>query len=156
MYAKKLRSAIAVVLLVTCGAMSGCGDSAVSPKSQVLRFSVIPDWNKGKLAADSRNLAKLLTEKLGVEVRYEQTNSYLACVNALAANKIDFAWLGGKTTCDAIDECKGAARDSTTELQRTTGRDLEDSRGEEELQRGAGVRCGARLSQSVEEGAGGA
>ncbi len=109
MYAKKLRSAVAVVLLVTFGAVSGCGDSAAIARSQVLRFSVIPDWNKGKLAVDSRNLAKLLTEKLGVEVRYEQTNSYLACVNALAANKIDFAWLGGKTTCDAIDECKGSA-----------------------------------------------
>ena len=71
MYAKKLRSAVAVVLLVTFGAVSGCGDSAAIARSQVLRFSVIPDWNKGKLAVDSRNLAKLLTEKLGVEVRYE-------------------------------------------------------------------------------------
>lgn len=109
MSANKLRLASAVVFLVASAALSGCGDSTASPSPQILRFSVIPDWNKGKLAADSLSLAKLLSEKLGVEVRYEQTNSYLACVNALAANKIDFAWLGGKTTCDAIDECKGAA-----------------------------------------------
>ena len=91
MSAIKLRLASAVVFLVASAALSGCGDSTASPSPQILRFSVIPDWNKGKLAADSLSLAKLLSEKLGVEVRYEQTNSYLACVNALAANKIDFA-----------------------------------------------------------------
>lgn len=85
--------------------MAGCGDSA-APNS-VIRFSVLPDWNKGKLAANSQKLAELLTEKLGVEVRYEPSNDYTACVNALVANKIDFVWLGGKTTCDAIDLGKG-------------------------------------------------
>ncbi|MCB9876829.1 MAG: PhnD/SsuA/transferrin family substrate-binding protein [Planctomycetes bacterium] len=86
-------------------ALSACrGDSPeVSPAAEVLRFSVIPDWNKGRLAENAARLAELLTARLGVEVRYEPANDYTACVNGLAANKLDFVWLGGKTTCDAID-----------------------------------------------------
>ena len=74
----------------------------------VLRFSVIPDWNKGQLAENADQLAALLTEELGVEVRYAPSNDYTACVNGLIANKLDFVWLGGKTTVDAIDAGGGA------------------------------------------------
>ena len=100
-----MRHAIVVAVLASV-CFSSCADED-SP-STVLRFSVLPDWNKGKLSRDSQKLASLLAEKLGLAVAYVPSNDYTACVNALAANKIDFVWLGGKTTCDAIDVGQGA------------------------------------------------
>lgn len=93
-----------LLLLALCAA--GCADAAPEA-TQELRFSVLPDWNKGKLADDAAALAALLSERLARPVRYQPCNDYPACVNALAANKIDFVWLGGKTTCDAIDVGEG-------------------------------------------------
>lgn len=72
-----------------------------------LRFTVIPDFNKGKLAETCKALADHLTKKLGMPVSYVPSNDYTMAVNALIANKVDFAWLGGKTTVDAIDAGKG-------------------------------------------------
>lgn len=102
-----MRAISATMLLALVGSAAGCGgERAQAPRT--LRFSVIPDWNKGRLAVDAGQLAALLAERIGVEVRYEASNDYTACVNGLAANKLDFAWLGGKTTCDAIDIGAGA------------------------------------------------
>jgi len=99
---------LATALVAAC--LTGCGgdDAAGKSQTETLRFSVIPDWNKGKLSKDANRLAALLTDKLGVEVRYAPSNDYTACVNGLIANKLDFVWLGGKTTCDAIDAGVGA------------------------------------------------
>lgn len=102
-----IRSALLVGLLSLTCVLPSCGDANDSEQPMVLRFSGIPDRNKGEVAENSKKLATWLTEKLGVEVRYQASNSYTASVNALAANKIDFAWLGGKTTCDAIDAGAG-------------------------------------------------
>lgn len=98
-----LTRAAAALALTTTLSLSGCVDADAGDRPTALRFSVLPDWNKGTLQRDSEKLAKLLGDKLGVEVRYEPSNDYTAAVNALIANKIDFVWLGGKTTCDAID-----------------------------------------------------
>ncbi|MFY9342712.1 MAG: phosphate/phosphite/phosphonate ABC transporter substrate-binding protein [Planctomycetota bacterium] len=75
-----------------------------------LRFTVIPDFNKGKLAETCKLVADHLTRKLGMPVSYVPSNDYTMAVNALIANKVDFAWLGGKTTVDAIDAGKGQVR----------------------------------------------
>jgi phosphonate transport system substrate-binding protein len=72
-----------------------------------LRFTVIPDFNKGKLADTCKVVADHLTKKLGMPVSYVPSNDYTMAVNALVGNKVDFAWLGGKTTVDAVDAGKG-------------------------------------------------
>lgn len=102
-----MRSALVVGLLSLTCVLPSCGGDNTTEQAPVLRFSGIPDRNKGAVAKNSAKLASWLSEKLGVEVRYQASNSYTASVNALAANKIDFAWLGGKTTCDAIDASAG-------------------------------------------------
>jgi phosphonate transport system substrate-binding protein len=105
---RHLRFSTMLAWLVLTVALVSCRADGAPEQTAVVRFSVIPDWNKGQLAEDSVKLAAWLSAKLGVEVRYEPSSSYTTCVNALAANKIDFAWLGGKTTCDAIDVGRGA------------------------------------------------
>ncbi|MEO6596075.1 MAG: phosphate/phosphite/phosphonate ABC transporter substrate-binding protein [Planctomycetota bacterium] len=104
----------ASLTLASCGAEAKTteqpkANAAAQPKAQPkeLRFSVLPDWNKRSLAEDGQALATLLQKKLGVPVRFTASNDYAACVNQLVANTIDFVWLGGKTTCDAIDAGKG-------------------------------------------------
>lgn len=106
------RAALATAVLAIVSTLCGCRNdgttSTGAAQPGVLRFSVIPDWNKGKLAQDAKKLATVLSNKLGVEVRYAPSNDYTACVNGLIANKLDFVWLGGKTTCDAIDAGAGS------------------------------------------------
>ncbi len=90
---------------------AGCtSEASTNPAPKELRFSVIPDFNKAKLAEIAKLLADHLTKKLGVPVRYEPSNDYTSAVNGLIANKLDFVWLGGKTTVDALDEGKGQVR----------------------------------------------
>lgn len=84
-----------------------CASAAAAQAPTELRFTVIPDFNKGKLAETCKALSDHLSQKLGMPVRYVPSNDYTMAVNALIANKVDFAWLGGKTTCDAIDAGKG-------------------------------------------------
>ncbi|MFT4511815.1 MAG: phosphonate transport system substrate-binding protein [Planctomycetota bacterium] len=106
-FSNTIRSALVVGFLSLACVLPSCGGADAAEQPTVLRFSGIPDRNKGDVAENSKKLAAWLSEKLGVEVRYQASNSYTASVNALAANKIDFAWLGGKTTCDAIDAGAG-------------------------------------------------
>ncbi len=102
----------ATALFASCSSEAKTNDAAPAE----LRFSVIPDFSKTQLAENAATLATYLEKKLGVKVHYEPSNSYTAAYNALLANKLDFVWLGGKTTVDAIDAGGGhvhvlAARD---------------------------------------------
>lgn len=98
MPAVKLLFVVLAVLASACGQSSG---------PEPLRFSVLPDWNKGQLRENAEVLADVLTGKLGRPVRYVPSDDYTACVQALSANVIDFVWLGGKTTVDALDAGRG-------------------------------------------------
>jgi phosphonate transport system substrate-binding protein len=42
-----------------------------------------------------------------MEVRYEKAADYQACVNGLAANKLDLVWFGGVTYCQAVERTDG-------------------------------------------------
>lgn len=101
-------------LLATCLLFATACSSEVqktpAAQPQELRFSVLPDFNKSKLAETSKLLEAYLTKQLGLPVRYEPANDYPAAVNALIANKVDFVWLGGKTTVDALDAGQGQVR----------------------------------------------
>lgn len=106
---------LAATLTAAMAALAGCsGEAKPAPSPAApaaapteLRFSVIPDFNKAKLAESCKTLETYLSKKLGVPVKYLPSNDYTMAVNSLVANQVDFVWLGGKTTCDAIDEGKG-------------------------------------------------
>lgn len=75
----------------------------------VIRVSAIPDDNKTKVADTNEKLCAYLKAKTGIEVRFESSSDYTACVNGLLANKLDLVWLGGVTTVEADDAAKGQA-----------------------------------------------
>lgn len=68
---------------------------------QVIRLSGIPDENPTELARKYQPMLDHLQKQLGVKVQYVPVIDYGAAVSALAAGKIDFAWLGGFTFVQA-------------------------------------------------------
>jgi phosphonate transport system substrate-binding protein len=67
----------------------------------VIRVSGIPDENPTELSRKYQPLVDHLQKHLGVKVVYVPVIDYGAAVSALAAGKIDFAWLGGFTFVQA-------------------------------------------------------
>jgi phosphonate transport system substrate-binding protein len=64
---------------------------------QTIRLSGIPDENPTELQRKYEPMVQHLEKQLGVKVQYVPVIDYGAAVSALAAGKIDFAWLGGFT-----------------------------------------------------------
>jgi phosphonate transport system substrate-binding protein len=67
----------------------------------VIRVSGIPDENPTELARKYQPMVEHLEKHLGVKVVYVPVIDYGAAVSALAAGKVDFAWLGGFTHVQA-------------------------------------------------------
>ena len=74
-----------------------------SAQKAVLRMSFIPDNNVQALEKVADKIAAYLKEATGMEVKYEKASDYQACVNGLAANKLDLVWFGGVTYCQAVE-----------------------------------------------------
>ena len=76
-----------------------CGKKA-APDDEI-RVTGIPDENPTELAREYEPMVNLLSERLGKTVKYIPVTDYGAAVQALAAGKVDFAWLGGFTHVQA-------------------------------------------------------
>jgi len=69
--------------------------------SKILRISSIPDEAPTELQRKFGPLAQHLEAATGMKVQYTPVTDYAAVVEALAAKKIDLAWLGGFTFVQA-------------------------------------------------------
>jgi phosphonate transport system substrate-binding protein len=76
-----------------------------APKT--LRMTFIPDNNVAALEKVADKIAAYLKDATGMEVKYEKASDYQACVNGLAANKLDLVWFGGVTYCQAMERTEG-------------------------------------------------
>ncbi len=83
----------------------------LSPASaeNVLRVSAIPDESPTELQRKFAPLGDYLAKETGMEVRFVPVADYAAVVEALAAKKVDLAWLGGFTFIQAKRRTNGAA-----------------------------------------------
>ncbi|MBP8052040.1 MAG: putative selenate ABC transporter substrate-binding protein, partial [Aeromonas sp.] len=77
--------------------LASLGATAAEP----LRVSAIPDEAPTELQRKFAPLGEYLAEKTGREVVFVPVNDYAAVVEALAAGKLDMAWLGGFTYVQA-------------------------------------------------------
>ncbi|MFM4705011.1 putative selenate ABC transporter substrate-binding protein [Aeromonas bivalvium] len=75
--------------------------SLSSSAAEPLRVSAIPDEAPTELQRKFAPLGDYLAEQTGREVVFVPVNDYAAVVEALAAGKIDMAWLGGFTYVQA-------------------------------------------------------
>jgi phosphonate transport system substrate-binding protein len=76
-------------------------------KPAVLRMSFIPDNKVGALEKVADKISAYLKAATGMDVQYEKAADYQACVNGLAANKLDLVWFGGVTYCQAMERTAG-------------------------------------------------
>ncbi len=83
---------VALILAIGCSSQSSTEETF-----KTIRVTGIPDENPTKLAREYQPMVDLLEANLGVSVTYVPVTDYGAAVQALAAGKVDFAWLGGFT-----------------------------------------------------------
>jgi phosphonate transport system substrate-binding protein len=77
------------------------GISLSAFSQDVIRLSGIPDENPTELQRKYQPMVDHLQRQLGAKVQYVPVIDYGAAVSALAAGKVDFAWLGGFTFVQA-------------------------------------------------------
>jgi len=94
-------SGLAKRFLWVAGLLLGFTSGDVSAQIQVIRVTGIPDENPTELARKNQPLVEYLEKQLGAKVVYVPVVDYGAAVSALAAGKVDFAWLGGFTHVQA-------------------------------------------------------
>lgn len=73
-----------------------------------LRVSAIPDEAPTELQRKFKPLGKYLAKQTGMKVEFVPVTDYAAVVEALAAKKLDLAWLGGFTFVQAKLRTNGA------------------------------------------------
>ena len=79
----------------------GLGGLSAAQAQDALRVSAIPDESPTELLRKFTPLGNYLEQKTGMKVKWTPVNDYPAVVEALAAKKIDLAWLGGVTFVQA-------------------------------------------------------
>jgi phosphonate transport system substrate-binding protein len=75
--------------------------SLLATAADVLRVSAIPDEAPTELLRKFEPLGAYLEQQLGMNVEFTPVADYPAVVEALAADRIDLAWLGGFTFVQA-------------------------------------------------------
>ncbi len=86
--------------IATAAALSAVSLGAAHAQN-VLRVSAIPDESPTELQRKFAPLGRYLERELGMKVSWTPVNDYPAVVEALAAKKLDLAWLGGVTFVQA-------------------------------------------------------
>ncbi|MGH8355182.1 MAG: putative selenate ABC transporter substrate-binding protein [Pseudomonas sp.] len=71
--------------------------AAMTQAADVLRVSAIPDEAPTELLRKFKPLGAYLEQQLGMQVEFVPVADYAAVVEALAADRLDMAWLGGFT-----------------------------------------------------------
>jgi phosphonate transport system substrate-binding protein len=71
--------------------------SALAQAAETLRVSAIPDEAPTELLRKFEPLGAYLEQQLGMKVQFIPVSDYAAVVEAIAADRLDMAWLGGFT-----------------------------------------------------------
>lgn len=83
--------------LALAAAIALSATTLLAQAAEVLRVTAIPDEAPTELQRKFKPLGEYLAEKLGMQVQFIPVADYPAVVEALAADRIDLAWLGGFT-----------------------------------------------------------
>ena len=83
---------------------SGCGRAGSAPgapASPVLRVSMIPTTDPGRIVRESQPLVSYLERETGARIELTVPTNYAAVVEAIANDQVDIAYLGGFTYVQA-------------------------------------------------------
>jgi len=95
---------ILLIAVVTLGVMACAKSNRASSdvsKSPVLRVSMIPSTDPGKILRDSQPLISYLEAETGAKVELTVPTNYAAVVEAIANDQVDIAYFGGFTYVQA-------------------------------------------------------
>lgn len=99
---RKLAALFGVITLALgaagCGGHSSASDAARPP---VLRVSMVPNTDPGKIVRESQPLVAYLERETGAKVELTVPTNYAAVVEAVANDQVDVAYLGGFTYVQA-------------------------------------------------------
>src|SRR5918994_2189803 len=93
-----------IAVLTALLLVSACGNSRSSSEpsnTQVLRLSMIPTTDPGKIVRESQPLVAYLEKETGAKVELTVPSNYAAVVEALVSDQVDIAYLGGFTFVQA-------------------------------------------------------
>src|SRR5688572_21644796 len=101
-----ISSGLSILLLTTVAlGVAACAKNnrAASgvAKSTVLRISMIPSTDPGKILRESQPLVSYLEEETGAKVDLTVPTNYAAVVEAIANDQVDIAYFGGFTYVQA-------------------------------------------------------
>lgn len=89
------------LLRALCACLVVCVFPLFASAADVLKVSAIPDEAPTELLRKFTPLGQYLEQQLGMKVEFVPVTDYAAVVEALAADRIDMAWLGGFTFVQA-------------------------------------------------------
>jgi phosphonate transport system substrate-binding protein len=92
--------------------------AALSQAADTLRVSAIPDEAPTELLRKFKPLGAYLEQQLDMKVEFVPVSDYAAVVEAIAADRIDLAWLGGFTFVQARLKTAGSAHPAIPLVQR--------------------------------------
>lgn len=98
------------LLLGACGGDSAAPAATPSPRPAATEFvfTAIPDQDERQLRERFGIVAEVLSEALGVPVRYVPVKSYAAAVSAFVNDEVQLAWFGGLSGVQARLRVPGA------------------------------------------------
>ena len=95
------RSRPAALLAGLCLSVATLFTASVQAETTTLRVSAIPDEAPTELQRKFEPLGQYLEAELGMPVVFQPVSDYAGVVEALAAKRLDLAWLGGFTFVQA-------------------------------------------------------
>lgn len=93
---------LGLILVLTL--VAGCGNgrsSSENSNTQILRLSMIPTTDPGKILRESQPLVAYLERETGARIELTVPSNYAAVVEAMVADQVDIAYLGGFTFVQA-------------------------------------------------------
>jgi phosphonate transport system substrate-binding protein len=98
----RFRKLLVVAIATAIMLLSGCKGSGSSDTSKpMLRLSMIPTNDPGKMVRDSQPLISYLEKETGAKVQMTIPTNYAAVVEAIGNDQVDVAYLGGFTYVQA-------------------------------------------------------
>ncbi len=97
---------LTMLIAAGCVLMVSTNHSAAQAKDFV--FTAIPDQDESRLMSRFGKVAKYLSKKLGVPVKYIPVKSYAAAVTAFRNDQVQLAWFGGLSGVRARKLVKGS------------------------------------------------
>ena len=94
---KKWRGVMILLLVISLALVVCTACSGKSGAATVFYISGIPDQNKSDTNNAFIELASILSEATGLDVRYREVFDYAAVVSGFARGEIHLAWFGGLT-----------------------------------------------------------